>query len=169
MNLTCRSPFLPAGVLTNPRRRTRRAVSFRSDELLQREGRPGERTGRQRHQGQLVVISRDAVRPQPSAFKAAMHDGPLPVATDPYRNRLHEAPATAPAITNLEIDVQAPETPGAVVAVFRPGSRTGNHLITMAAKEGRTGSGGFFARINTSSRLFLPRWLLSKSQRASLS
>lgn len=95
----------------------------------------------QRPQGQceqcpFVVITRDAVEAYHSAALAAVDEQPLSIGPQRDTDGLHRLMAVGGPITGHDVEVQAPEAIGAVVAVARAGSVGRKRPAAMTADDG---------------------------------
>ncbi len=68
-----------------------------------------------------------------------MYERPLAVASHPDGNRLHSSTAVGTAVSARPVEVAAPETAGAVIAVRRAPHGSGHHSATLGAAEARLG------------------------------
>jgi hypothetical protein len=92
--------------------------------------------GGEGHQGPGVVVAGDAVALEFSASGAAVDDGPFAVAADPDGDGLHGGAAGGGVVAGGVIDVEAPEAPGAMVAMARAIGVWGDGFLTMPTDKG---------------------------------
>src|SRR5215218_3455148 len=104
--------------------RTRRRSPASSTPLqpgqpLQREGWLRERSDRQAHERQRVVVAGDAIEVHGVASAAAMDERPFAVVANADRDRRHRGGAVRAAVAgHVVVEVLAPQAVGAVVAVL---------------------------------------------------
>ena len=87
-------------------------------DLFDGEGRVGQRPHGDGHQLHRVVVCGDAVGGDPSAHAAPVDDGPFSVLANPYGDGLHLSAAVCLAIARLNVQVEAGQAVGTVVAVI---------------------------------------------------
>lgn len=117
--------------------RARRRAALEQAQSVEREGWLCERADGQSHEEQRVVITRDAVAVELAAPSAAVDEDPFAVAAHGDGYGLHGGQAVGRAVARLTlVDVTAPETGGAVVAMRRARRGNGDVHATVDAAEG---------------------------------
>src|ERR1035437_1924680 len=86
---------------------------------LDREGREAQGSDHERQQFALVVVAGDSIHMHGVASPALVHHEPLAIGTGDDRDRLHAAAAIRRAIARCVVEMNAPEAPGAMVAMPR--------------------------------------------------
>jgi hypothetical protein len=98
---------------------------------FQGEGRLRDGAYGQRDEREFVVVARNTVGAQFAALAAAVDDRPLAFLPHPDGDRFHRAMTIRSAVARRLVQMTAPETPVAMVAMFRAETLRHNGLTAM--------------------------------------
>ena len=111
-----------------------RRVSI-SGEPIEREGRLCDRTHGYPHQQERIVVTGGAIRVKRVAAGAPVDEDPFPVTAHGNRDRFHRRTAFCGAIAGPVVDVETPQTVGAMVPMSSAGCVVGNVDEALPAPE----------------------------------
>lgn len=97
---------------------------------LKRKRRCSKRLHHNRHELHRIVIRRHTVGTEAATHTAPVNDRPLPVFSDPHRNRFHMSAAVRIPVAGLNIHMKAAQTVWTMIPVTA--SRPLGHYLTSA-------------------------------------